>query len=159
MPTERPLAGLLGRGAVWEGDLSFDGRVRLDGVFRGRLHTDDVLEVGEGGWVEGEVDAAVVRLAGTVEGRLHARRRLVIEPTGCAMGAVQATVLEVLPGGRLHGQVKIGEVPPRPEPRLLREPRSRPGVELVASPPVAAVAPPEPDPGGQTSSPEGETPP
>lgn len=141
MAVDRPLAGLLGRGATWEGDLSFDGRVRLDGVFRGRLHTDDVLEVGEGGWVEGEVDAAVVRLAGTVDGRLKARRRLIVEPTGCALGVVQAAVLEVLPGGRLHAQVQVADPPARPEHRPLRE--ARPRAEVAAAEPGAPPPPSE----------------
>lgn len=142
MPAERPLTGLLGRGATWEGDLSFDGRVRLDGVFRGRLHTEDVLEIGEGGRVEGEVDAAVVRLAGTVDGRLRARRRLIIESTGCVIGLVQAAVLEVLPGARLHAQLQVGEAPPRPEPRPAREARPRaPELEVLPTRPEVRHAP------------------
>ena len=40
---ERPLSGLLGRGATYEGELTFEGRVRLDGTFKGKLTTTEFL--------------------------------------------------------------------------------------------------------------------
>lgn len=106
---ERPLSGLLGRGATYEGELTFEGRVRLDGTFKGKLTTDDTLEIGEGGRVEGDVDAAFVRLAGTIDGSVRARRRLIIEATGRVIGAVYAASLEVMPGARLSAMVQVGD--------------------------------------------------
>ena len=37
--------------------LSFDGRVRVDGTFRGKLRSADVLEVGARGRIDGECEA------------------------------------------------------------------------------------------------------
>ena len=98
---ERPLSGLLGRGATYEGELTFEGRVRLDGTFKGKLTTDDTLEIGEGGRVD---TAAAVEAA-----RTRARRRLIIEATGRVIGAVDATSLEVMPGARLSAMVQVGD--------------------------------------------------
>lgn len=104
----RPLAALLGRGAHYSGDLTFEGRVRVDGAFKGRMATEDVLEIGEGGVVDGEIDAATLIVAGTAQGRIRARERVVLEATGTLRGQLDAASLEVHPGARLDATVKVG---------------------------------------------------
>ncbi|MFZ5476101.1 MAG: bactofilin family protein [Myxococcota bacterium] len=106
--TERPLAALLGRGATYTGEMTFEGRVRVDGTYRGRIHTEDVLEVGEGGLVDGEIDAATLIVAGTVSGKVRARERVVVEATGTVRGELDASALEVHPGARFDATVKVG---------------------------------------------------
>jgi cytoskeletal protein CcmA (bactofilin family) len=105
---EAPLVALLGRGATYGGDMRFEGRVRIDGVFKGRVYTEDVLEIGEGGLLDGEVDAATLIVAGTVSGRIHARDRLVLLSTGQLRGTVDAASLEVEPGGRIEATLRVG---------------------------------------------------
>lgn len=58
------ITALLGRGTRFEGKLYFDGRVRIDGQFKGEIRSDDVLVIGEGAEVEGEVDVATVIIKG-----------------------------------------------------------------------------------------------
>ena len=105
---ERPLAALLGRGATYTGEMSFEGRVRVDGTFRGRIYTDDTLEIGESGTVDGEIDAAFVVVAGVASGGIRARERLVLQPTGTLRGKVDAKALEAHPGGKVDATVRIG---------------------------------------------------
>ncbi len=104
---DTPLGGLLGPGTHHQGDLSFEGRVRIDGHFTGRLYSEDILEVGATGVVEGEADVARCTLAGRFIGRLRVRERLVIEATGRVEGSLDAGVLEVRPGARLQGPVRV----------------------------------------------------
>lgn len=104
---ERPLAGLLGRGAKYSGDLSFEGRVRVDGHYTGRIYTEDVLEIGESGVVDGEVDAAVLVVAGVMRGAARVRDRLVLQPTAYVEGKVDAKALETHPGARVDATVKV----------------------------------------------------
>ena len=106
--TERPLAALLGRGAHYSGELSFEGRVRVDGNFTGRIFTEDILEIGEGGTVDGEIDAATLVVAGTAIGRIHARERVIVEATGMVRGQVDAASIEVHPGARFDATLKVG---------------------------------------------------
>jgi cytoskeletal protein CcmA (bactofilin family) len=108
MSTERPLAALLGRGATYSGEMSFEGRVRVDGSYKGRIHTEDVLEIGEGGVVDGEVDAATLVVAGTVVGKVRARERVIVEATGTVRGHVDAATLEVRPGAKFDATLKVG---------------------------------------------------
>lgn len=105
---ERPLAALLGRGATYTGQMSFEGRVRVDGMFRGSIYTDDTLEIGESGVVEGEIDAAILVVAGVASGGIRARDRLILQPTGTLRGKVDAVTLEAHPGGKIDATVHIG---------------------------------------------------
>lgn len=58
------ITALLGQGTRFEGKLHFEGRVRIDGAFRGEIRSNDVLVIGEGAEVEGEIDVATVIIKG-----------------------------------------------------------------------------------------------
>jgi hypothetical protein len=62
------LNALLGRGSEFEGKLTFEGTVRIDGKFNGNIVTNDVLVVGEGAKIQAEIScgttSAVMALAG-----------------------------------------------------------------------------------------------
>ena len=102
-----PLSAVMGPGAHHQGDLSFEGRVRVDGTFTGRLYTEDVLEVGADGLVDGEADVASAIVAGTVKGRLRVREHLLIQAGGAVLGLLDAGIVELQPGGRIEGEVRI----------------------------------------------------
>jgi len=63
---------LLGKGSEFEGKLSFEGTVRIDGQFKGEIFSDDVLIVGEGAKVEAEVKVNQVIVYGSVQGNVYA---------------------------------------------------------------------------------------
>ena len=104
---ETPLSAVFGQGSRHEGDLAFEGRVRVDGTFVGRLYTEELLEVGQTGAVEGEVDVACAIVAGRFEGRLRCRERLVLAATAHVSGVFDIGVLECAPGARIRGQVEV----------------------------------------------------
>ena len=53
------LNALLGRGSEFEGKLTFEGTVRIDGKFTGNIVTNDVLVVGEGAKIAAEITCVV----------------------------------------------------------------------------------------------------
>ena len=55
---------LLGRGTEYEGKLTFTGRVRIDGHFRGEIFSDDVLILGDGADVEATVQVGTLIVRG-----------------------------------------------------------------------------------------------
>src|SRR5690606_35746927 len=68
------ITALLGRGTRFEGKLHFTGRVRIDGGFRGDIQSEDVLIIGEGAEVEGEIDVATVIIkGGSVSANIRAK--------------------------------------------------------------------------------------
>jgi cytoskeletal protein CcmA (bactofilin family) len=104
---EPPLSALMGAGSSYEGDLSFEGRVRVDGHFTGRIYTEDCLEVGVGGVVSGECDVARAVVSGRIEGKVRVREHLLVEAGGVVSGVVDVGVIEVVAGGRIEGEVKV----------------------------------------------------
>ena len=71
------ITALLGRGTTFEGKLHFSGRVRIDGGFRGDILSDDVLIIGEGADVTGEIDVATVIIkGGNVNANIRAKNSI-----------------------------------------------------------------------------------
>jgi cytoskeletal protein CcmA (bactofilin family) len=67
------ITALLGRGTHFEGKLYFEGRVRIDGGFRGEIRSQDVLIIGEGAEVEADIEVGTVIIkGGSVTGDVRA---------------------------------------------------------------------------------------
>lgn len=101
------LAGLLGPGARYEGSLVFHGRVRIDGEFIGSIRSDDLLEIGPTGRVEGDVEVAQALVAGRVEGTLRALERITLLETSSVSGKVVTPWLDVRTGARMLAEVEV----------------------------------------------------
>ena len=106
-PRAEPPLTVMGPGTHWDGDLTFEGRVRVDGHFEGRLYTEDVLEVGTEGRMEGEFDVARAIVSGRISGKLRVRDTLVVECTGVIEGHLDAAIVELRPGAALDATVRI----------------------------------------------------
>jgi len=74
------LNAFLGRGCIYEGKLTFEGRVRIDGKFTGEIFSNDTLEVGPDAELEAEIDVANCIIAGHVDGNIKARARCDLVP-------------------------------------------------------------------------------
>ena len=103
----RPLSGLLGEGAVYRGDLTFDGKVRIDGTLVGKVRCDDVVEIGPCGRVEGDIDAAQLLVAGSVSGRIEARERCTLLETAVVQGRLVTPWLDARVGCRIDAEVVV----------------------------------------------------
>jgi cytoskeletal protein CcmA (bactofilin family) len=112
---------LLGRGATFEGKLTFEGTVRIDGRFKGEVFSDDVLVIGEGAIVEAEVDIGEVIIQGTVIGNIKAKRSIEIHAPGRVKGDLHTPSLQIDKGvifeGRsfMEGATKAPSAPPPPK--------------------------------------------
>jgi cytoskeletal protein CcmA (bactofilin family) len=114
---------LLGRGATFEGKLTFEGTVRIDGRFKGEVFSDDVLVIGEGAHVEAEVDIGEIIIQGTVVGNIKAKRSIEIHAPGRVKGDLHTPSLQVDKGvifeGRSFMEAALGGKnpgPPNPPP-------------------------------------------
>src|SRR5512139_1415915 len=113
---------LLGRGAAFEGKLTFEGTVRIDGRFRGEVFSDDVLVIGEGAIVEAEIDIGEVIVQGTVIGNIKAKRSIEIHAPGRVKGDITTPSLQIDKGvvfeGRsfMEGATKPAAQPAQPKP-------------------------------------------
>jgi len=114
---------LLGRGATFEGKLTFDGTVRIDGRFKGEVFSDDTLVIGEGAVVEAEMEVGEVIIQGTVVGNIKAARSIEIHAPGRVKGDLHTPILQIDKGVVFEGRsfmeaaaggMKPPATPPRP---------------------------------------------
>src|SRR3954468_14693649 len=107
---------LLGRGATFEGKLTFEGTVRIDGKFKGEVFTDDTLVIGEGAHVEAECDVGEIIIQGTVVGNIKAKRSIEIHAPGRVKGDLHTPSLQIDKGVIFEGRsfMENAAVAPRP---------------------------------------------
>src|SRR6185437_16673035 len=105
-PTE--INALLGRGTHFEGKLYFEGRVRIDGGFKGEISGDDVLVIGEGAVVSGEVHVATcIVTGGEVEANIRARDAIELYAPSKVTGALHAPAIFIDRGVKFEGCCKM----------------------------------------------------
>jgi cytoskeletal protein CcmA (bactofilin family) len=93
----------MGKDTVFNGSLTFDGTVRIDGKFEGKVKTEDTLIVGEMGHLIAEVNAGTVVCMGNVEGTIIASKKIEIHSTSKVVGNVKSPALYIELGGVLDG--------------------------------------------------------
>jgi cytoskeletal protein CcmA (bactofilin family) len=98
---------LLGRGSEFEGKLSFEGTVRVDGKLSGEIFTDDVLIIGEGAEVNAEINVGAVVIEGTVHGNIHAKRSVEIHTPARVRGNISTPSLSIDKGVVFDGQCQM----------------------------------------------------
>ena len=98
---------LLDKGCEFSGKLSFEGVVRIDGVFQGEIYSQDHLIIGEGAVVEANIQVGKLEVGGTFKGKIIANETLVVHATGKISGEVQAKELEVHRGGVMDSMVDM----------------------------------------------------
>jgi cytoskeletal protein CcmA (bactofilin family) len=95
---------LLGKGTTFEGKLTFEGTVRIDGKLKGEVFSDDVLIIGEGAYVEAEIDIGEVIIQGTVVGNIRAKRAIELHAPGRMKGDLHTPSLQVDKGVVFEGR-------------------------------------------------------
>lgn len=101
------LNALLGRGASFEGKLTFEGTVRVDGRFKGQIVANDTLIVGEEGIVEGEISVGELVCSGTIRGTIRAERAVEFLAPGRIEAEVTTGSLRIERGVTFDGQVHM----------------------------------------------------
>jgi cytoskeletal protein CcmA (bactofilin family) len=99
---------LLGRGTHFEGKLFFEGRVRIDGSFKGEIRGEDVLVIGEGAAVAGEVTVATcIVTGGEVDANIRARDAIELYAPSRVTGTLHAPAIFIDRGVRFEGSCKM----------------------------------------------------
>lgn len=119
---------LLGRGARFEGKLTFEGTVRIDATFIGSITTNDVLVVGEHARIDAEISCGTIIVYGEVNGNIKAKTAVEIHNSAKVHSELETPTLTVEKGAFFQGSV-------------LMEPRTK---VVAAAPKVAAPSPQAP---------------
>ncbi|MBM4384804.1 MAG: polymer-forming cytoskeletal protein [Deltaproteobacteria bacterium] len=99
----------LGPGTSFDGVLSFEGTLRVDGQLAGAVlaHAGSLV-VGAGGRVNARIEVAELVLAGVLVGDVIARRRVELLPGAQLEGNVTSPRLAIADGGRIAGRCLTG---------------------------------------------------
>lgn len=130
-PAEAPtrVDSVLGEKLAWNGKLGGSGGIRIDGAFEGEIEVYGLVVVGSTGRVNcKEIRALTVVVAGSVKGDIKANR-VEILPTGRLWGDVVTTSFSTEEGAFMRGQITMEE-----ELELGLTPPAEPeGVEFTAA--------------------------
>jgi len=98
---------LLGKGSEFDGKLTFEGQVRIDGKFSGQIFTKDTLVIGEGARVNAEINAGTVVVNGQVEGNIRATQLIELHNPGRVKGNLETPSLSIDKGVMFEGSCKM----------------------------------------------------
>jgi len=128
---------LLGKGSEFEGKLTFEGTVRIDGVFAGEIFTEDTLIIGEGAQVRASVEAGTLIVHGDVEGDVRTRNLIELRAPATLRGNIETPNLVIDRGVLFEGSCRMD---------LADRPAADAPPPKVEEPPKAKEPEPEPEP-------------
>ncbi len=119
-PKSDSISTFLGSDASVEGTLSFQGTIRLDGKFKGKIaSTGGTVIVGEQAVVDADLTVGIAIVMGEMKGTIDASERIELYPPGRIAGDIQAPVIAIEEGGVFNGHCVMtgrGESPKKTLP-------------------------------------------
>ena len=107
---------LIATGTTIKGDISFNGRLHVDGKIDGAIRGDGaqaMLTLSEHAVVTGEVQAPHIVIDGAITGDVTASERLELASNARVEGNVYYKVLEMSAGAQINGKMVHRAEPPR----------------------------------------------
>jgi cytoskeletal protein CcmA (bactofilin family) len=89
------------------GDMETDGALRIDGRVEGSINRADLVVVGEGAAVVGDITAREVIVGGAVTGNIFAAQRTELQSNGIVAGDIRSAAILVQEGGVVQGRLYI----------------------------------------------------
>lgn len=97
------LDGHLGEGTEVTGTLRFEGSVRIDGKFKGKILSPASLILGPKALVDGELQVGELAVHGALRGQVRAAGRVTIHSSGKVEAEIKTKTLVVEPGAYFQG--------------------------------------------------------
>jgi cytoskeletal protein CcmA (bactofilin family) len=99
----------IGKSVVFDGELTSDEDLQIDGTLKGHLHLRDAtLKIGETATIEADIRAKHVIVQGTVQGSIAAGDRIELTATAKVTGSLTAERVVLADGARFNGGVDMG---------------------------------------------------
>ena len=115
------LQSFLDRGTTFEGKISFSGTVRIDGRFKGQVHSQGTLVIGEAAEVEAQLELTSAVIHGKLNGAVTATDLIEIGSTAQIEGSLKTRRLQIAEGARVNAKIEMdtrghGAKPGKPGP-------------------------------------------
>ena len=111
---------ILGPEAAFDGKLTFQGAVRIDGKFSGEIVTEDVLVIGESGEVTANINVGSLILNGLVRGNVRAKKAVELHAPARLYGDIETPQLVIHSGVIFEGHCKMENVGKAARPEILK---------------------------------------
>lgn len=111
------IKAFLGEGTEFKGVLSFQGTVRIDGHVEGEVVGDDLLIVGEPGFLKAEVEVGTVVNSGRIVGNIRAMKRVELLASSVVSGNITTPSLIIAEGAVFNGTCLMVEPEPGAAPK------------------------------------------
>lgn len=98
---------ILGEGTVFEGSMNVPHNVRVDGSFKGRIETSEVITIGGSGIVNADIKAKSAIVGGQIVGNLMVEDRVELEEKSSLIGDLKAKDLIINEGAVFHGNCSM----------------------------------------------------
>ncbi len=110
MKKKDQINAFLGKDTEFEGKLSFNGAVRIDGCLKGEIFTEGTLIVGESAVLESNIHVSHILVSGEIRGNIIASDRIEINAPGKVFGNIQAPTVVIDEGVVFEGNCKMETV-------------------------------------------------
>jgi cytoskeletal protein CcmA (bactofilin family) len=98
---------ILGADAIFKGEMTYEGAMRIEGKFEGKLNSKGRLAIGRNADITGEIDVGRVNVEGAFKGNISARERVEVSSSARVLGDLRAPKLVVAEGATLIGNFNI----------------------------------------------------
>ena len=129
---------IIGKGSAFEGTLSVESTLRVDGRVKGTISATDSLVIGKHGDVDGDVTVNNAIIGGKLAGKLTAKGKVVLESNSMFRGELKTSKLVIDEGAIFHGKCSMDGVEkmpkhemPRPMTELLQKEGEDKGIKLT----------------------------
>lgn len=109
-PSHSPVGGfnaILDRGSEFDGKLTFEGTVRIDGKFKGEIVSEAKLVVGESGKIDANITIDSISISGQVNGDIKAKGKVEIHAPAVVRGNIEAAALVIEEGAIFEGSCSM----------------------------------------------------
>ena len=119
MKKGKNIIAFLGKGTDFNGTITFDGDIRMDGRFKGEIKGGDSLIVGEAGVLEAEIKVPYVIIMGEVKWNIFSEKKVVIHSKGKVYGDIKSPNLVIEDGGLFNGRSLMKDIEKLDEEKLI----------------------------------------
>ena len=99
----------LGQGTDFDGKLTFEGTVRLDGKFSGEIFSPGILIVGETAVINADINVSTLILSGELTGNIEAKAKVEVHSPGKVYGNIKTPSLVIDEGAIFEGNCAMNK--------------------------------------------------
>jgi len=103
------ISAFIGLGTDFKGELTFEGVIRLDGRFSGKIKSNGTLIIGDTANVTAEIDVDTVVVSGEVHGNILARNRVEFHAPAKHFGNLCSPIVIIDEGVVFEGHCRMAE--------------------------------------------------